>query len=204
LDEHTGNIEFTARLSLGVTQSKGAQDWVPTKDLYEFTGTIDQDAISGDLVRRLIEDAAGRSASEKIVLKREITKSSADKTSYDDWIRNWELRMKARGPKFPDPRSTVSDATAQAGSVPWTLVKIKDVPPVYPAAARATGVQGLVVIEATINEQGGVERPRVLRSIPLLDQAALDAVSQWRFKPILFNGAPLSIVVTLTVPFRLP
>jgi hypothetical protein len=99
LDEHTGKIVFAARLSLGVTQSKGAHDWVPTKDLYEFTGTIDQDALSGDLVRRLVGDAAGRSTSEKIVLKRDATKSSVDKTSYDDWIRNWELRMKARGPK---------------------------------------------------------------------------------------------------------
>jgi hypothetical protein len=102
LDEHTGKIVFTARLSLGVTRSKGAQDWVPTKDLYEFTGMIDQDAISGDLVRTLADDAPGRSTTEKIVLKREATKSPFDKTSYDDWIRNWELHVKTRGPKFPD------------------------------------------------------------------------------------------------------
>jgi hypothetical protein len=99
LDERTGKIAFTARLSLGVKRSGGTRDWVSTGDLYEFTGTIDQDAISGDLVRRLANDASGRSTSEKIALRREATKSSADNTSYDDWIRNWGLRMKARGPK---------------------------------------------------------------------------------------------------------
>jgi hypothetical protein len=99
LDERSGKIVFTARLSLGVTRSGGAQDWVPTKDVYEFIGTIDQDAISGDLVHRLVDDPVGRSTTEKIVLRREATKSGADNTAYDDWIRNWELRMKARGPR---------------------------------------------------------------------------------------------------------
>jgi hypothetical protein len=99
LDERSGTIVFTARLSLGVTRSGSAQDWVPTKDVYEFTGTIDRDAISGDLVHRLADGPVGRATSKTIVLKREATKSSADTTSYDDWIRNWELRMKARGPR---------------------------------------------------------------------------------------------------------
>jgi hypothetical protein len=99
LDEHAGQIVFTARLSLGVTRPKGAQDWLPTKDVYEFTGTIDQNSISGDLVHRLVDDAAARSTSQKLVLKRDATRRSVDTTSYDDWIRNWELRMKARGPK---------------------------------------------------------------------------------------------------------
>jgi hypothetical protein len=85
---------------MGVTRSGGAQDWPPTKDLYEFAGTTDQDAISGDLVRKIVDDATGRSTSKKVVLKREATKSSADNTSYDDWIRNWDLRMKARGPRL--------------------------------------------------------------------------------------------------------
>ena len=61
--------------------------------------------------------------------------------------------------------------------------KIKDVPPIYPADAQAASVQGVVIIEATIDTTGHVSRRRVLRSIPLLDQAALDAVKQWQFKP---------------------
>jgi periplasmic protein TonB len=83
------------------------------------------------------------------------------------------------------------------------VVKIKDVPPVYPSSARSARAQGVVVIEATINREGRVEKATVLRSVPLLDQAALDAVRQWLFQPQLLNGAAIPVVVTLTVPFTL-
>ena len=66
-----------------------------------------------------------------------------------------------------------------------TPLKIADVAPVYPAIARNARIQGVVILEAVLNAQGGVESVRVLRSIPLLDQAAVDAVQQWRFTPAL-------------------
>jgi periplasmic protein TonB len=91
----------------------------------------------------------------------------------------------------------------KVSSVLVQLVKIKDVPPVYPSAARGARVQGTVVIETTIESDGTVESARVLRSIPPLDQAALEAVREWRFKPALLNGAAIPVVVTLTVPFTL-
>lgn len=82
--------------------------------------------------------------------------------------------------------------------------KFVDVRPAYPPEALAAGVQGLVIIEATINEVGDVTNPRVLRSIPQLDQAALDAVRQWRFRPSVVNGQTVPVVMTMTVNFVLP
>ena len=61
--------------------------------------------------------------------------------------------------------------------------KIKDVKPVYPPDAQSARVQGVVIIEAIIDEDGSVANARILRSIPMLDSAALSAVSQWKFTP---------------------
>lgn len=79
--------------------------------------------------------------------------------------------------------------------------KIKDVKPVYPPEARDAQVQGVVILEMRIDPDGRVGNARVLRSIPLLDQAALDAVQQWEFEPTLLNGAPIAVIMTVTVQF---
>ena len=79
--------------------------------------------------------------------------------------------------------------------------KIKDVKPVYPPAAREAGINGVVIIEVKIGTDGRVEEGHVLKSIPLLDEAALDAVKQWQFEPTLLNGAPVPIMMTVTVNF---
>jgi TonB family protein len=82
--------------------------------------------------------------------------------------------------------------------------KIKDVKPVYPAIAQSAHVSGVVTIEATIGEDGKVVDAKVVRSIPLLDQAALDAVRQWEYAPTLLNGVPVPIVVIVTINFTRP
>ena len=81
--------------------------------------------------------------------------------------------------------------------------KIHDVSPIYPPIAQAVGVQGVVIIEATIGVDGDVVDARVLRSKPLLDQAALQAVREWRYTPTRLNGAPVAVVMTVTVNFQL-
>jgi periplasmic protein TonB len=81
--------------------------------------------------------------------------------------------------------------------------KVREVAPVYPAIAQAARVQGVVILEAVIGEDGRVRNLRVLRSIPLLDQAAVDAVRQWQFTPTLLNGEPVPVVMTVTVAFQL-
>lgn len=81
--------------------------------------------------------------------------------------------------------------------------KIRDAAPVYPAIAQAARVEGTVIIDAVIDEQGRVQSARVLRSIPLLDEAALTAVREWAYTPTLLNGVPVPVVMTVTVTFRL-
>jgi protein TonB len=81
--------------------------------------------------------------------------------------------------------------------------KIVDVAPIYPQIARAAHVEGVVILEAVIAEDGSVREVRVLRSNPLLDAAAMEAVHQWRFTPTLLNGEPVPVVMTVTVAFRL-
>jgi protein TonB len=80
---------------------------------------------------------------------------------------------------------------------------IAHVNPVYPRIAQNARVEGVVILEAVIDAQGRVERVGVLRSIPQLDQAAIEAVKQWTFTPTLLNGVPVPIVMTVTLNFEL-
>ena len=82
--------------------------------------------------------------------------------------------------------------------------QISKVAPVYPPIALSAQVSGVVILEALIGVDGRVSDAKVLRSIPLLDQAALDAVRQWVYTPTLLNGVPVPIVMTVTVTFVLP
>ena len=120
-------------------------------------------------------------------------------------------------PPRPGSDAVTAYATMQAGTVlPATQAgtqplrvggtirqpeRVVYVPPVMPDQARAAGINGVVIIEATVGPDGSVTNARILRSIPLLDQAALDAVRQWRYTPTLLNGNPVPITMTVTVNF---
>jgi periplasmic protein TonB len=97
----------------------------------------------------------------------------------------------------PDPKPV------RVGGLVRQPQKTRDVQPVYPPMAQAARVQGIVIIEATLGADGRVMNARVLRSVPLLDNAALDAVRQWEFTPTLLNGVPVPVVMTITVQFVL-
>ena len=81
--------------------------------------------------------------------------------------------------------------------------KMVNVDPKYPSLAQSAHVQGVVILEAVIDANGNVTSVRVLRSIPLLDQPAIDAVRQWRYTPALLNGSAVPVIVTVTVNFML-
>jgi len=81
--------------------------------------------------------------------------------------------------------------------------RIRNALPIYPFVAKVNKVEGVVIIEAIISPDGKVENARVIRSIPLLDQAALDAVRTWEYTPTLLNGRPTSVIMTVTVHFTL-
>jgi protein TonB len=103
-------------------------------------------------------------------------------------------------PPAPPPRPI---APVRVGGSIRQPRKIRDAVPEYPPIARAARVEGVVILEAVIAEDGRVRDLRVLRSIPLLDQAAMDAVRRWAFTPTLLNGEPVPVVMTVTVAFTL-
>ena len=107
-------------------------------------------------------------------------------------------------PVAPAPdRAAAPAEPVHVGSGIRPPTKIKDVRPAYPAIAVAGRVEGVVIIEATIGPTGKVQDARVLRSHPLLEAAALEAVRQWEFTPTLLNGKPVPVIMTVTVDFRL-
>ncbi|MBA3268966.1 MAG: TonB family protein [Acidobacteria bacterium] len=79
--------------------------------------------------------------------------------------------------------------------------KIKDVKPEMPPAAIEARVQGVVIMEIVIDESGAVADAKILRSIPLLDAAALEAVKQWQFEPTELEGRRVPVIITVTVQF---
>lgn len=81
---------------------------------------------------------------------------------------------------------------------------IQRVEPVYPAEARANRVSGIVIVEAVIDRNGEVRDVRVLKPLPYgLDQAAVDAVKQWKFRPGMLEGQPIDVIFNLTINFKL-
>jgi protein TonB len=74
---------------------------------------------------------------------------------------------------------------------------------VYPPVAQAARVQGVVILEAVIGPSGRVTDVKVLRSVPLLDDAAIEAVRQWVYTPTLLNGVPIPVIMTVTVNFTM-
>ena len=101
------------------------------------------------------------------------------------------------------PPAVKPPATVRAADLPQPPRKIVDARPAYPDVARTARVQGTVVIEAIIDRTGRVDEVRVVRSVPLLDQAALDAVRQWRYTPSTLRGQPVAVLITITINFTL-
>ncbi len=81
--------------------------------------------------------------------------------------------------------------------------KVLDVAPEYPDLALKAHVEGIVIIEATIDARGHVVDAKVLRSAPMLDEAALEAVRKWVYTPTLLGGVPTPVIMTVTVNFHL-
>jgi protein TonB len=80
---------------------------------------------------------------------------------------------------------------------------IRKVEPVYPDLALRARVQGKVILEVTINEEGFVDDVRVVSGHPLLNEAAIDAVKQWQYSTTLMNGSPVPVIARATVIFNL-
>jgi protein TonB len=75
--------------------------------------------------------------------------------------------------------------------------------PIYPPIARAARVQGTVILQATISKTGAIENMKVVSGPPMLQQAAMDAVRSWRYRPYLLNGEPVEVETQVNVIFTL-
>jgi protein TonB len=98
-------------------------------------------------------------------------------------------------------RGVAPTSSVRVGGPVASPQKITNVAPVYPETARRANITGVVILEIQIAPEGTVSNARILRSIPLLDQAALDAVRQWRFEPTVMNGTAVPVILTVTVQF---
>jgi protein TonB len=104
------------------------------------------------------------------------------------------------GPAVVKP-STPPKLSISSGVMAGNLLE-KTVPQ-YPAIARAARIQGTVVLQATIAKDGAIQNLRVINGPPMLQQAAIDAVRSWRYKPYLLNGEPVEVETTINVVFNL-
>jgi protein TonB len=82
---------------------------------------------------------------------------------------------------------------------------LRRVEPEYPGIASAARLTGIVILEAVVDKEGCIESVRVLRSRhPFLDHAAIDAVKQWQYSPLVLNGIATPFVLTVTFNFSVP
>jgi TonB family protein len=149
-------------------------------------------AVEGDALRlSLVLPGAGNAPPSSVMLRGE----EPVEISWTSGTRTYRLRF-----RFASGGATQPVAVGAGMSRP---AKIRDVPPVYPAEAKAAKVAGMVIIETVVDENGDVADARIIRSVPMLDQAALDAVRQWKYAPTLLNGKPVAVVMTVNVTFAM-
>lgn len=105
-------------------------------------------------------------------------------------------------PTSPTEPVELKDVVKASGEIKPPRL-IKKVSPVYPEEARQAGVEGVVILEVITDKSGRVVAVKVLRSVPLLDQAAVEAVKQWVYEPVIIDGEARPIMFTVTVSFKL-
>ena len=113
------------------------------------------------------------------------------------------LNVSAVVPPPPPPPDIERPQPVRVGGVIREPRKLVHVAVEYPDIARRARVEGMVIIEAMIDERGAVVDARVLRSVPVLDAAALAALRQWRYTPTLLNNVPVRVLMTIRFNFKL-
>lgn len=101
-----------------------------------------------------------------------------------------------------EARPAPGTPSARIGSTVVTPVKIIDVPAILPVQAQQAGVRGMVLVELHISADGAVTDAKVVRGIPLLNEAAVAAARQWRYKPTTVDGAAVPVIITAPVTFK--
>jgi len=104
-------------------------------------------------------------------------------------------------PPPPPPRK--KKAPVRVGGNVQSSKLIRRVEPSYPELAKRARVQGIVILQVTVDETGSVGAIKIIRGHPLLSPPALEAVRQWKYSPTILNGEPVQVVATVTVNFVL-
>ena len=155
-------------------------------------GVLHLKAVSGNIVLRLSDpDSGSVSASEPPAEPSAAAEVESDRDP-DSFFSEVRRRIQARW----------------WGGVPIEPAELQrrlvhSVAPIYPEVARQAGIEGDVVLRAHVSSEGRVESLKVLSGVPVLARAAMEAVEQWRYQPVMEHGQPVSVVTTLTVAFRL-
>jgi len=102
----------------------------------------------------------------------------------------------------PPPPARKKEPIKVGGNVQASKL-IHRVEPEYPELAKRARVQGMVLLKVTVDEQGNVADIELVRGHPLLTQAAIDAVRQWKYSPTILNNEPVPVIATVTVNFVL-
>jgi TonB family protein len=125
-----------------------------------------------------------------------------DSMVLDSMDARWSLRPAGLGlPRANRPPFTTALRVGGEVKAPTVISKVE---PEYSEEARRARISGIVILEALIDKNGNVTDINVLKPLPFgLDQAAIDAVKQWKFKPAMMNGQPVDVVFNLTVNFKL-
>lgn len=119
---------------------------------------------------------------------------------------SWILNAIGSRPAEPPPSAPPSNLPAdkvKVGGVVQQAKLISQPKPVYPPLARKARISGTVRLAAIISEAGAIEELRVVQGPPLLIQAAVEAVQQWRYRPTILNGLPVKVETTIDVIFTL-
>ena len=106
-------------------------------------------------------------------------------------------------PPPPPPVVSVPQQPVRIGGQINAPELLRRVEPVYPEIAVMAKVTGTVILEAVVATDGTVESVKVLRTVKFLDAAAMDAVKQWRYKPLVLNGVATPFVLTVTLTFSI-
>jgi TonB family protein len=193
--------------SVEVDAAKAAVDKAVTADAGQYAAEslkAAQDALTALNTELTAQDSKWFKSYDKARELAAATKVAGDKAAADavagkEMAEAAAAREKAVAAAAARAKARV--APVRVGGQIKAPVKIKDVKPVYPEMAQSARVAGTVIVEATIGEDGKVIDAKIVRSIPLLDKAALDAVRQWEYTPTLLNGVPVPVVLNVTITF---
>jgi TonB family protein len=108
----------------------------------------------------------------------------------------------AEAPPPPPPPPPVSKEPVRIGGQVSAPALLKRVEPLYPSIAQLAAIDGIVILDAIVDEHGRIQSVKVLRGHPLLARAAQDAVQQWEYEPLKLNGTPTAFELTVSLWFH--